>query len=142
MIIPKTREEIELMRESALIVSKTLGVLASEIKPGITTLHLDKIAEEHIRDLGAIPGFLGLYDFPNTLCISPLSSSISNFSTELISGGEIRSLKTTKLSNEDLWEKFHFEDLVIPLPVKNPFFFVAPILNESIQTMCYKQLFC
>ena len=71
MIKLKSREEIELMRESALIVSKTLGVLASEIKPGVTTLYLDKLAEEHIRDLGAIPGFLGLYDFPNTLCISP-----------------------------------------------------------------------
>lgn len=71
MIIPKTREEIELLRESALIVSKTLGMLAPEIKPGVTTLQLDKLAEEFIRDHGAIPGFLGLYDFPNTLCMSP-----------------------------------------------------------------------
>ena len=70
-IVLKTREEIELIRESALIVSKTLGVLASEIKPGVTTLALDQIAETHIRDLGAEPGFLGLYDFPNTLCMSP-----------------------------------------------------------------------
>ena len=45
MIIPKTREEIELMRESALIVSKTLGEIAKVIKPGVTTLYLDKIAE-------------------------------------------------------------------------------------------------
>jgi len=71
MIKLKSKEEIEIMRESALVVSKTLGVIASEIKPGVTSLHLDKLAEEHIRDLGAIPGFLGLYDFPNTLCISP-----------------------------------------------------------------------
>jgi methionyl aminopeptidase len=71
MIITKTKEEIELMRESALIVSKTLGILAKEVKPGVTTLHLDKLAEEYIRDQGAIPGFLGLYDFPNTLCMSP-----------------------------------------------------------------------
>ena len=71
MIKLKSREEIEIMRESALVVSKTLGVIASEIKPGVTSLQLDKIAEEHIRDLGAIPGFLGLYDFPNTLCVSP-----------------------------------------------------------------------
>jgi len=71
MIKLKTKEEIEIMRESALVVSKTLGVIASAIKPGITSLYLDKLAEEHIRDLGAIPGFLGLYDFPNTLCISP-----------------------------------------------------------------------
>ncbi|MGA8853384.1 MAG: type I methionyl aminopeptidase [Christiangramia sp.] len=71
MIIPKSREEIELMRESALVVSKTLGMLAPEIKPGVTTLELDKMAEEFIRDHGAEPGFLGLYDFPNSLCMSP-----------------------------------------------------------------------
>jgi methionyl aminopeptidase len=71
MIIQKTREEIELMRESALIVSKTLGMIASEIKPGVTTLYLDKLAEEFIRDHGAVPSFLGLYGFPNSLCMSP-----------------------------------------------------------------------
>ena len=70
-IILKSFEEIELMRESAQLVSKTLGILAKEIKPGITTLYLDKIAEEFIRDNDAEPGFLGMYDFPNTLCVSP-----------------------------------------------------------------------
>lgn len=71
MIITKTSEELELMRESAQIVSKTLGVIAKEIKPGVTTLQLDKIAEDYIRSQDAIPGFLGMYDFPNTLCMSP-----------------------------------------------------------------------
>ena len=71
MIIPKTKEEIQLMREAAQVVSKTLGMLAKEVKPGVTTLQLDKLAEEFIRDNGAIPGFKGLYDFPNTLCVSP-----------------------------------------------------------------------
>ena len=71
MIKIKTAEEIELMRESALIVSKTLGMLAKEVKPGVSTLTLDALAETFIRDHGAIPGFLGLYDFPNTLCMSP-----------------------------------------------------------------------
>jgi len=66
----KTREQIELMRKSAQLVSKTLGILASEIKPGISPLRLDEIAEEYIRDQGAIPGFKGLYGFPNTLCTS------------------------------------------------------------------------
>ena len=70
MIIYKTREEIELMREAAQVVSRTLGVVAEKIGPGVTPLELDKIAEEYIRDQGAIPGFLGLYDFPNTLCTS------------------------------------------------------------------------
>lgn len=70
MIHYKTKEEIELMRESALIVSKTLGLMAEHIKPGITPLDLDKIAEEFIRDQGAVPGFLGLYDYPNTIITS------------------------------------------------------------------------
>ena len=71
MVKIKSLEEIELMRESAQIVSKTLGMLAKEIKPGVTTMYLDQLAESFIRDHRAEPGFLGLYDFPNTLCVSP-----------------------------------------------------------------------
>ena len=70
-IILKSIEEIKLMYESAQLVSKTLGLLAKEIKPGISSLDIDKLAEEFIRDNGGIPGFLGMYDFPNTLCVSP-----------------------------------------------------------------------
>jgi methionyl aminopeptidase len=70
MIHYKSAEEIELMREAAQIVSRTLGVIAEKIGPGVTPLQLDKLAEEYIRDQGAVPGFLGLYDFPNTLCTS------------------------------------------------------------------------
>lgn len=70
MIYLKTEEEIELIRQAALLVSKTLGLIAGEIKPGVTPIQLDKLAEEFIRDNGGIPAFLGLYKFPNTLCIS------------------------------------------------------------------------
>ena len=70
MIILKTREEIEIMRESALSVSRTLGIIAKEIKPGVTTLFLDKLAEEYIIDNGGTPLFKGMYGFPNTLCMS------------------------------------------------------------------------
>jgi methionyl aminopeptidase len=100
MIIAKTREEIELMRESALIVSKTLGELAKAITPGVTTLQLDKIAEEHIRDHGAVPGFLGLYDFPNTLCMSPNSQVVHGIpnSTPLVEG-DIISIDCGALKN-------------------------------------------
>ena len=70
MIKLKSKGEIELMRESAQLVSKTLGMLAAEIRPGITTLYLDNLAETFIRDHKAVPGFLGLYGFPNSLCIS------------------------------------------------------------------------
>ena len=71
MIKYKTKEEIELMRESAQLVSKTLGMLAPLIVPGAIPLDLDKRAEEFIRDHGGVPAFLGLYDFPNSLCMSP-----------------------------------------------------------------------
>ena len=70
MIYLKTDEEIELLRESNLLVGMTLGELAKWNAPGITTLKLDKIAEEFIRDHGAVPGFLGYGGFPNTLCVS------------------------------------------------------------------------
>ncbi|WP_420572225.1 type I methionyl aminopeptidase [Kordia sp.] len=101
MIIQKTREEIELMRESALIVSKTLGMLASEIKPGVTSLHLDKLAEEFIRDHGAIPGFLGLYNFPNTLCMSPNAQVVHGIpNTTPLQEGDIISVDCGAIKNE------------------------------------------
>lgn len=99
-IVLKTREEIELIRESALIVSKTLGVLASEIKPGVTTLALDQIAETHIRDLGAEPGFLGLYDFPNTLCMSPNAQVVHGIPDDVpLEEGDIISIDCGALKN-------------------------------------------
>lgn len=70
MIHYKTSEQIELMRQSAQVVSRTLGVIAEKIGPGVTSLELDKLAEEYIRDQGAVPGFLGFGGFPNTLCMS------------------------------------------------------------------------
>lgn len=70
MIYLKTDEEIELLRISNQIVAKTLGELARWIKPGVSTAKLDKIAEEFIRDHGAVPGFLGYAGFPKAICTS------------------------------------------------------------------------
>jgi len=100
MIKIKTLEEIELMRESALIVSKTLGMLASEVKPGVTTLQLDGMAETFIRDHGAVPGFLGLYDFPNSLCMSPNAQVVHGIpnNTPLVEG-DIISIDCGALKN-------------------------------------------
>ena len=70
MIYLKTQEEVELLRENNLLVSATLAEVGKHIKPGVTTLELDRIAEEFIRSHGAVPGFLGYGDFPNTLCVS------------------------------------------------------------------------
>ena len=69
-MILKTDEEIELLRLSNMLVGKTHGELAKVIEPGLTTLKLDKLAEEFIRDNGGVPGFLGYSGFPNTLCVS------------------------------------------------------------------------
>jgi methionyl aminopeptidase len=93
MSLQKTAEEIELIRNSALLVSKTLGMLASEIKPGVTTLELDKKAETFIRDYHAVPGFLGLYDFPNTLCMSPNEQVVHGIPTDApLQNGDIISI--------------------------------------------------
>ena len=100
MIKVKTREEIEIMRESALVVSRTLGVLASEVKPGVSTLFLDKIAEEYIRSQDAIPGFLGLYDFPNTLCMSPNAQVVHGIPNDKpLREGDIISIDCGALKN-------------------------------------------
>jgi len=70
MVLIKTEEEIELIRESSLLVGKTLAEVARHIIPGATTLDLDRIAEEFIRDHGGVPGFKGYNGFPATLCVS------------------------------------------------------------------------
>ena len=70
MLYLKTDEEIGLLRESNMLVSRTLAEIALIIKPGITTLYLDKIAESFIRDNGATPAFKGYGGFPNALCTS------------------------------------------------------------------------
>ncbi len=70
MIYYKTDEEIELIRTSCMLVSKTLAHVAGLIKPGAIAKNIDTEAEQFIRDHGAVPGFKGLYDFPATLCFS------------------------------------------------------------------------
>lgn len=71
MIYYKTSEEIEKIRVSSLLVARALAEVAKIIRPGITSLELDKIAEEFIRDNGGVPAFKGYNGFPNSLCISP-----------------------------------------------------------------------
>ena len=70
MLYLKTDEEVGLLKESNMLVSRTLAEVARHIKPGVTTLYLDRIAEEFIRDHKAVPAFKGYGGFPNTLCTS------------------------------------------------------------------------
>jgi len=100
MGIVKDIEEIKLIRESALIVSQTLGLIAKEIREGVTTLELDKIAEDFIRSNNAIPGFLGLYGFPNTLCVSPNSQVVHGIPNKIaLKNGDIISVDCGVLKN-------------------------------------------
>ena len=71
MIYYKSEEEVELVRKSSLLVAKTHAEIAKLIKPGISSLELDQIAEEFIRDNGGEPAFKGYNGFPCTLCASP-----------------------------------------------------------------------
>jgi methionyl aminopeptidase len=70
MLYLKTEEEVGMLRESNLLVSRALAEVASFIRPGVTTLYLDEIAETFLRDNGGIPAFKGYGGFPKTLCTS------------------------------------------------------------------------
>jgi len=92
-MIVKTNEEVEILRENAIIVSKTLAAVATYIEPGVKTITLDKIAEECIRDFGAKPGFKGYKGFPGTLCISVNEEVVHGIPGErVLRNGEIVSI--------------------------------------------------
>jgi methionyl aminopeptidase len=75
----KSVEEIELIRESSLLVSKTLGEIAKIIGPGVKTIELNKLAETYIRDNGGVPAFLNYHGFPYSLCISMNDQVVHGF---------------------------------------------------------------
>lgn len=66
----KTAEQVELMRAAGLLVGRTLELLREAVKPGMSTLDLDVLAERHIRDNGGIPSFKGYHGFTGTICAS------------------------------------------------------------------------
>lgn len=100
MIPIKTDEEIEIQRQSSLLVGKTLAEVARVIRPGITTAEIDKVAETFIRDHGAIPGFKGYGGFPATLCISPNDTVVHGIPGEqVLKEGDIVSVDCGVLWN-------------------------------------------
>lgn len=105
MIILKTDDEIELLRQSNLLVGMTLAEVAKLIKPGVTTKHLDKVAEEFIRDHGAIPTFKGFPNpygspFPATLCTSVNSQVVHGIPNDIpLKDGDIVSVDCGTLMN-------------------------------------------
>lgn len=96
----RTSEEIELIRESNLLVSKTLGEIAKYVKPGVTTEILDSKAEEFILDNGGKPGFKGYQGFPNTLCTSVNSQVVHGIPNDkVLEEGDIVSVDCGVLLN-------------------------------------------
>ena len=92
-VIVKTREEIQVMKEAAHVVSRTLGMVAREIKEGMTTQQLDRMAEEYIHEQGAIPGFKGLYGCPSTLLTSVNEAVVHGLPTDIpLKNGDIVSV--------------------------------------------------
>ena len=73
MIIKKTPEQLEQMAASGAILVRTLELMESKIRPGVTTLELDEAAERFIRSQGAVPAFKGYRGFPGSICASPNS---------------------------------------------------------------------
>lgn len=89
----KNPGEIEKLRNSNQLVSKTLAEIAKHIKPGITTDRLNQIAEEYIRDNNAIPGFLGYNGYPKTLCTSVNSQVVHGIpSSYVLKEGDLLSV--------------------------------------------------
>ena len=101
MIFLKTDEEIELMRESNLILGKALAEVAKAIAPGVTTAQLDRIAEEFIRDNGAIPSCKGYEGYPATLCTSVNQQVVHGIPSDkvVLRDGDIISVDTCVLKN-------------------------------------------
>jgi methionyl aminopeptidase len=100
MIYIKTNAEVELMRESALLVSATLTEVAKFLQPGKTTLQVDQLAEEFIRDHQAIPSFKNLYGFPFATCISVNDAVVHGFPTNyIIQPGDVVSVDVGVFKN-------------------------------------------
>ena len=101
MIFLKTEEEIELMRESCLLVSKTLAMLAPLVQPGVSTAYLDRMAEEFIRDHGALPACKGYEGYPNATCMSINDMVVHGIPREdiILKEGDILSVDMDTLKN-------------------------------------------
>lgn len=115
MIFLKTDEEIELLRESNLLLGKTLAELAKVIAPGVTTAQLDKIAYEYICDNGGTPSCLGYEGYPATLCTSVNEQVVHGIPSDnvVLKDGDIISIDTCVLKNG-----FH-SDSAYTFPVGN-----------------------
>ena len=101
MIFLKTDEEIELLRTSNQIVAKTLAEIAKIIAPGVSTMQLNNLADEFIRDNGGIPNFLNYGGFPYSICASVNEQVVHGFPSDkvILKDGDIISVDCGVLIN-------------------------------------------
>ena len=135
MITYKSAEEIELIRESSLLVGKALAEVAKIIRPGITPLELDRRAEEFIRDSNAIPAFKGYGDFPNTLCISLNDVVVHGIPTsKALIDGDIVSVDCGVLKNGYYGDSaYTFEIGEVPAAIKQLLMVTKESLYKGIE---------
>jgi methionyl aminopeptidase len=138
MIFYKTREEIERIRISSLLVGKTLAEVAKSIKPGVTTLELDKVAEVFIKDHGAVPGFLGYGGFPNSLCTSVNEAVVHGIpNNKPLIDGDIVSIDCGVLLDDFYGDSaYTFEVGEVSQEVKHLLEVTKECLNLAIEQSC------
>lgn len=130
MIILKTNNEVELMRQSALLVSKTLTVVAGMLKPGITTLALDKMIGEYIHDHHAVPSFLNYNGYPFNSCLSVNDVVVHGFpKREELKDGDIISVDIGVILNG--WHGDHAYTFAIGDPGKEVMHLIR-VTKESL----------
>ena len=130
MIHYKNQREVELIRQSCILVNDTIAEIANLIKPGISTLALNDIAEEYIRDHGAIPSFKNYHGFPYACCISVNDAVVHGFPTkDELKEGDVISVDFGALKNG-----FHGD---------SAYTFALGEISEDVETMitCNKRIF-
>jgi methionyl aminopeptidase len=132
MIVYKTKDEIELIRDSSLLVGKTLAEVAKYLLPGVSTLRLDQVAEEYIRDHGAIPGFKDYRGYPATLCISINSEVVHGIPRQekYINDGDIVSIDCGVIKNG------YYGDSAYTFPVGNVDEKIIFFINKTEESLC------
>jgi len=130
MIIYKTIEEVEFIRESCLLVNNTIAEIAGQVKPGVSTLYLNDLAEDFIRDHGAIPSFKNYHGFPFACCMSVNDAVVHGYPTKLeLQEGDILSVDVGVFKNG-----FH-GDSAYTLALGNPVADVKKLLRVTKQSL-------